>query len=278
MNKLFLSKFSDSVTKLRKKQASQPSYDLLGKRVVRGLTLVAHIGLMLLLLTGIVPIFRVEPDAILQATRNWFSISFVVLTIYLVLKFLELSIRNSELEEDRENSRHIRELQWQEIKTSQKRDAIERGFRIADSCNKLLSSLEFDKASKEEARLLLLQIFQDEEAVDSFIKYSKLNKFSDNSLGQAKDEGIVLSVGEDAITVQDIRKIEAAFDNRFGLFLSTLKEWSHIHKGGIKELDKQKKDVARSDLTNILELKFKGTSKLSENFKESFDKIFMVKL
>lgn len=270
----FVKQAFDFISNNKKKQQTQPSYSSRVNRLVFGATIFFYIALMLLLLTGIVPIFRVEPDKILQATRNWISITFVVLVVYIVFRFWELTIRNAELEEDRKSAHHIRELQWQEIKNAQKREAIERGFRISDSCIKLLNSLEFKNASKEQAKLLLLQIFQDEEAVDNFIKYSNLSKFSTESLGQAKDDSVVLSAGEDLITVQDIRKIESAIGSRFSLFLSTLKDWSRINKNGVKALTPTETRMAKTKLIDILEIKFKKTKKLSGNFKEHFKQAF----
>ena len=269
----FFKRIFDFIIKLVKNQ-SQSSPNSWWSQLIRRLTTLSYILLVLLILTGLIPIFRVKPDDVIPAFKIWFSVTFFASIIYFILRGIELSIRDSEIEEERRNAHHLRELQWEEINKAQKRESIERGIRIANACTELINSPKFDQTSKEEARLLLIQIFQDEEAVDNFIKYSNLSKFSTESLGQAKDDSVVLSAGEDLITVQDIRKIESAIGSRFSLFLSTLKDWSRINKNGVKALTPTETRMAKTKLIDILEIKFKKTKKLSGNFKEHFKQAF----
>ena len=140
-----------------------------------------------------------------------------------MLKALELAQRSSEIEEQKEMDRHIREIQWEEVKKSQRLEIEERGIRIATACKELLESPRFERASPENARLMLIQIFRDEAAVDEFIKYSSLAKFRSNGAGHAKEDYVVLSSKDDAITVQDIRSIYAACGKRFITSLFVLK-------------------------------------------------------
>lgn len=274
----FYRKIFDFIFKKIKKQTTKSPTFVLLSRLIRGLNIASHIGVVLLILAGVIPLFRVNQDALLPAIQHWFSITFFAIIIHYFIKGFELGIHDSEVEEDRRNAQHLRELQWQTLKNSQKKDAIERGIRIANACTELLNSPKFDHATKEEARFLLIEIFQDEEAVDNFIKFSHLSKFKADSLGQAKDEGIVITAGDNRITVQDIRRIESIIGNRFSLSLSALKDWSQNYKNGINTLDQRQKSIARSDLIKSLETKFKGTARLSSNFKDAFERVFLARL
>lgn len=248
------------------------------QKLIDSMPAIGAITIFAILLLGLIPVLNETKEQLPISVRTWAAITVVVLFFYLLLKSLKLAQRSTEIEEQKKAAQHIRDIQWEEIKKSQKRDNIESGLRIASACTELLNSPKFDRASKAEARLMLVQIFRDEEVVDEFIKFSALSKFTTDSLGQAKDDSVVLSAGEDLITVQDIRRIEAAIGNRFSFSLSALKIWSQTYKSGINTLDHPLKSKARSDLINIVEAKFKGEAKLSNNFKESFERVFIARL
>lgn len=268
-------KIFDFIRNLCKKQKTSTTSFRLWSQLIRGFTTCSFIIAVLLIMVGLIPVFRASPDNIHEPLQLWFSITFVSIFIYFILKGLELSILHSEKEEDRLNAQHLRDLQWQSIKKSQEIDAIERGIRITEQCTNLLNSPKLNNCSAEEARRLLFEIFLDEVAVDNFIKHSNLSLFSNKRLGQARDEGVVLSVGDSVITVQDIRKIDVAVGFRFGLLLSALKDWSQNYTTGVRTLDQTTQGIARSDLLNTLESKFKKKSNISGRFRDAFSLVFI---
>lgn len=236
------------------------------------------LALIIFVVVGLIPILIEHKEQLSLSFRIWAAITICAFIFSLLMKGVEIAQRSVEIEEQKRVSQHMRDLQWKEIEKAQKRDTIESGIRIANACTELLQLNEFKDASPERARMMLIQIFRDEEVVDEFLKFADLRKFRVEKLGQAKDDAVVLSTPDGSITAQDIRLIEASIGNRFGKFLSALKKWTEKYPKGLKDKSRNEVQEIRDELISELEKSFKADTKLSQNYKESFDKVFFSRL
>lgn len=247
------------------------------QKLINAMPSIGALTIFVLLLLGLIPVLTESKENLPNSAALWASVTIVVLFFYSLLKAFELAQRSTEIEEQKKMDRHIREIQWEEVKKNQRLEIEERGIRIATACKELLESPRFERASPEDARLMLIQIFRDDAAVDEFIKYSSLAKFRSNGVGHAKEDYVVLSSKDDAITVQDIRSIYAAFGKRFITSLFVLKKWADVYPKGQENLTDECKRIAREKMVNLIIETFKGVEPISGNFTKHFDHVFLGK-
>lgn len=243
------------------------------QKVIGTIPSLSVLALTILILVGLIPMLIEHKDHLPSSFLLWAAITILAVIFSLLMKGIEISQRALEVEEQKKEAQHIRDIQWKEIEKAQKRDTIESGIRIANACTELLKSKEFEDASTDRARLMLIQIFRDEEVVDEFLKFADLSKFREEKLGQAKDDYVVLSTQDDPITARDVRHIEAAIGIRFGKFLLALKRWTKTYPKGLNDENIQSVEFARDEIITELEKSFKGTN-LSQNYKDHFRHIF----